>query len=172
MLYEQAHCNLTNAELKPLLHNRLSAAKQTALPFRVDVHFGNKILFGKSGVIIRYKGIKVPVDPIILEHRVGRLCDTDVPTFNPRTLAHLSVLYGPMRPNDWKNILEYLRTIKDQVNVLPEEYFYSFSRIRRSTKNSISYVYISRYCSLALSLSYFIRQAYIIISNCFTDESC
>src|SRR3989338_10910690 len=113
MLYEQAHCNLTNAELKPLLHNRLSAtfdvfnhydvdarlvgtlgraaaihhesksfttfggledidvvivnpthcskeeealsaAKQTALPFRVDVHFGNKILFGKSGVIIRY----------------------------------------------------------------------------------------------------------------------
>lgn len=110
----------------------LSRVVDIASPFSIDVHFARKITFDETSAEIHYKDIALAVDPIVFEVKSGDLYGVEVPTFDPLTLFHLTSLYGPMRPNDWKVLLKFLRSIRASAfETLPDFYFQPFHQLAK-----------------------------------------
>ena len=104
-------------------------SQAVAYPFKFDEHFIGKVTERENRPFIRYKDIELEIHPSVLARRVGQLFGVEFPTFDPNTLFHLFVLYGPLRLHDWQNSFEFQRKIKGRDNVLPEFLFEPFHRL-------------------------------------------
>ncbi len=101
-------------------------ARHIAYPIGLDTFNSLFVNNANGATSIRYKGILLPIDPKVIESREGHLADVAIPTFNPRTLFHLSALYISMRSKDKTSLLQFGRNMRNATDLLPEELFEPF----------------------------------------------
>jgi len=110
------------------INQALQAAKDVSAPCRVDEHFEGIVSIGQEGILLRHKSISVPVNPQVLEKREGHILGVTVPTFNPRTIFHLTEFNG-LTPKMFRNHHAFLKLIKSREDLLPEEMFEPFHAV-------------------------------------------
>lgn len=75
---------------------------------------------------LKYGNVLVPIDPKILELRVGSLAGETVNTFDPNLLFHFSALFPATEPKHRSSSIRYLKEMRKNGNYLPEEMFEPF----------------------------------------------
>jgi hypothetical protein len=87
-----------------------------------------------SDAYIRYKNIEVSVDPKVFKIKRVSLCGYSIDTLDPRTMFHLTVLYGPMKPKDFLELVRFGRQLDTCPDALPEELFLPFHSLAKEIK--------------------------------------
>lgn len=123
-------CSSTDAEKRTLFEE----AKNLALPFTLEEHFDGKVQLYDEGATIRYKDIVLSVNPRIFGIRNVQFSEFNIDTLDPRTLFHLTALYGPMKPKDFLELISFGRHLRRYPQTLPEEFFEPFHDIAREVK--------------------------------------
>lgn len=111
-------------------------ATETMLPIAVDEHYKGQVVLTDQGAQIKYKGLVKDVDPRVFERREANFLDTRVPTLDPNTLFHLTILHGALRPKDLQNLGRFLQNMPDTSEMLPEELFAPFDELGSEIKST------------------------------------
>lgn len=119
-----------------LYRNLEIQAQKLASPFWLEELLIGKIIESSDETSIRYKNIKIPVDPTIFEPKESFLFGTRVTTLDPNTLFHLTLLYGSFRPKDLKQLLPFARKLKNRKDILPEELFRPFHALSMARREA------------------------------------
>lgn len=123
--------NQTQEEAK----QREAEAINIAYPIRTEEHFRDKVVVEDGKTFIKYKDIKVQIDPRVLTPRKGLIFGTEVDTLDPNTVFHLTALYGPIRYKDWNSLINFGREIRQSENVIPEELFEPFHKLTKERED-------------------------------------
>lgn len=88
----------------------------------IDLLRPNGIIYDSNRATLRYRDVKQEVDPQTLIPHEGQIFGEEVPTFDPMTLFHMSLIHGYFRPKDIRNLLKYGRELRD-ISTFPNDAF-------------------------------------------------
>ncbi len=100
----------------------------------LDTHLRESTTFSQDHAQIRILGETFSVQPELFEERSLYLNGIKFPSVDPRTLLHLYLIQGPLRPKDWTNAIALSEKIsKDNIKCFPETYFNQWHRLAKET---------------------------------------
>lgn len=95
---------------------------------KVDVLCPNSFISDGNNASISYRDIELPVAPDVLRTFKGDLYGYDIPTFDPMTHFHLTLMFGYVRKKDFFNLLDFGRKMRGTTH-LPDDLFEPFHQL-------------------------------------------